>query len=380
MTDADIFSRVMAQYGGRLDRHRAAGTPAEQCYDEIEKLVAGVLVSSAREHVPNLPEIYFDYVYSGAVNAYAFKSEGRYFIGITTGAIYMIQLVFSRMLADSHLFEHIGNPGEEEDCLSPLTGYVPHAQQMAEAGLKPVHPRSAPRFSYSGYLFHQAILFLMGHEIAHISRGHVDYAASKTGTAMIAEATRHEEDQGQVFENQAMEADADMRTVASGCQSIELTLKTPNLDNPPWLPQRPDLGALLFDWAFAMNSFFRLFGDSRFNAPDLKTLTHPPPPLRRAIATANAYAFLSQNRHAVRQDAVLKPLRLAMKYSEFAFATILGENMSAEGLSDAYQPSGREHHILLMECWRGGLRDRIAPFAYERDADQSVDFPSEMPQ
>ena len=40
---------------------------------------------------------------------------------------------------------------------------------------------SDPRWSYAIHLLRQAIFFLVGHEIAHISHGHVDYMESKTG-------------------------------------------------------------------------------------------------------------------------------------------------------------------------------------------------------
>ena len=167
MTDAEIFDREMKPFGGRLDRRIPAGTPAESLHTKIEQ-VANAMILSARSHVPRLPEIHFDFVHNGKINAYAFKSEGRYFVGVTTGTLYLLQVVLSRMFAERGLFPTYGNPDDEAYELPPLKGYVPHAQKMCDAGLRPVLPRTLARFQCSGYFFFNAFLFLLGHEIAHI--------------------------------------------------------------------------------------------------------------------------------------------------------------------------------------------------------------------
>ena len=109
MTDAEIFDREMKPYGGRLDRRIPAGTPAESLYTQIEQAANGMILS-ARSHVPRLPEIHFDFIHNGEINAYAFKSEGRYFVGVTTGTLYMLQFVLSRMLAERVLFPSLRQP------------------------------------------------------------------------------------------------------------------------------------------------------------------------------------------------------------------------------------------------------------------------------
>jgi len=97
------------------------------------------------------------------------------------------------------------------------------------------------------------------------------------------------------------------------------------------------------------------------------------------MATAVAYYGLVYNQDPARKDVVLKTLYFAMDYCESAFATILGEDAPAGGLSDAYA-LGRGHHNRLINCWFGGLRDRIAPYAFEVDPDKTGQWPSAMPQ
>lgn len=114
MTDAEIFHREMKPYGGCL--HVPPDHPGKAGYDSIAKL-AEVLISSAMALVPRLPQIRFDFVTNGKTNAWAFKSDGRYFIGLTRGTIFMLELVIMRMLADSRLFDNTGNPKGEADNL-----------------------------------------------------------------------------------------------------------------------------------------------------------------------------------------------------------------------------------------------------------------------
>ena len=180
MSDADIFHRAVILDGGRLKRNWPPGSPPEQVYGSLANW-AESLISSARELVPGLPHIHFDFILDGKPNACAFKAEGRYFIGITTGIRYLLELVFYRILSDSRLLPFIGNPSAEADDLPPLTGYAAHAQEMYETGMRPNRPKTDPRWSYAIHLLRQAIFFLVGHEIAHISHGHVDYMESKTG-------------------------------------------------------------------------------------------------------------------------------------------------------------------------------------------------------
>ncbi len=306
MTDAEIFHRHMQPYGGRLDRRIPAGTPAESLYTKIEEAACG-LISSARSYVPRLPEIHFDFIHNGIINAYAFKSEGRYFIGITTGALYMLQLAFSSMLADRSLFPAYGNAKDEADDLPPLKDYVPHAQKMRDAGLRPVLPRTYPRFLCSGYFLFEAFLFLIGHEIAHIARGHVDYWEAKVGVPFVAELTSDGSAPTLEIERQAIEVDADTRSIFAAAASLELTSRNADQFQHPWASAPPNLETLIWDWAFALHTLFRLFGDIQFRPEELAANTYPPLPVRRAIARATAYtAFALRDSEPTRKQMVLR--------------------------------------------------------------------------
>lgn len=368
--DAEIFHRFMVSIGkSRMDRTRPAGKPAESTYNGMESLARSV-IASAMQHVPGLPEIHFDFIYDGEINAIAFKSEGRYFIGVTTGAIYIIQLVLGRMLSNRNLFPGIGDPTEEAENPDLLEDYRPNAQRMAEAGGWPSRPRNPVRRAYMDYLLGRAVLFLVAHEIAHITRGHVDYMQSRVGMPIIAELNSASASADGAIERQTMEADADRRAVIFGLVAITNTVGNPSASQPSWLASPPTFNDFVFDWSFVVNTVFRLFGDMRFHASELSTNYYPPLPLRRVMAMDLARVILSQNPTPMTTDEIVDVLRSGVGYCEEAFAVILGEPISTEGLSEADSPAGRAHHRRLTAYWVNELRGRIAPYAYEKDPDE----------
>ncbi len=369
MTSAEIFHREIVRLGlgarMKITDVIPAEHPARKVYDHIRH-ISEELIVSAKGNLTGLPHIHFDFIYNENINAVAFKSENQYFIGLTTGTIYMLELVIMRMLSDSRLFDTIGNPSEEAKDLPPLIGYAPKAEQMNKAGLRPKPPRTKPRLDYAGHLNDQALLFLIGHELAHITLGHVDYLQSRAGTAFVTEMGWNAPDEERLIERQCLEAQADMRSVFSRIGSLKLTHiagKTSNL-KVSWLDSNLSEENLIFDWAISMNLLFRLFGDVRFNASQLVTSSYPPLPLRRAMATEAAYVAVMGSWDSALKNNASHALHMAMKYSEHAFAIILGGKVSVEGLTVAYGTSGKEHRKRLM-AQSVEMQKRLEPFSYE---------------
>ena len=223
MTNEEVFDRAMTQYGGRVDLEKRAGTPAGQLFAAIAQQ-AGLLIAGARHVLPRLPPIHFDFVYNPAVNAFAFKENDQYFIGVTSGTFVMLQLLLCRMLADSRLLTHAGDPGSEASDLPPLSGFTPDALWVVNAGILINRPKTEARWQYSCFLLSQAALFIIGHEIAHITRGHVDYLASKTGIPLLPEIGWNQPDPAGLTERQALEGDADQRSFLSRLSSVRSML------------------------------------------------------------------------------------------------------------------------------------------------------------
>jgi hypothetical protein len=202
--------------------------------------------------------------------------------------------------------------------------------------------------------------------IAHITNGHVDYVQAKSGNGFIAELGWYEEGQKALLERQALEADADCRSVVSAVDTVRLMSTRTAPVIAPWSASRLEAGDLLFDWSFAMNSLFRLFGDVRFTGASLPTVPYPPLPLRRMIATVEAYTIIKATWQPGLVEAAVAAFRRAIFDTETAFAAITGQEVSADGLGDALGPDGHAHVHALMDLLHGELRDRLLPYAYKQ--------------
>ncbi len=362
--DATIFDEAIRHFGlgSRMNRLPRDGDAWKGCYGRIEEW-ANELISSARSLNPTLPEIHFDFVLNGDVNAYAFRREGRYFIGLTTGTRYMFDLVFGRMLADAGVLPFIGDPSQESKQLPPLTGYVPNGESMYQAGTVLCGPRNPPRISYAIHLTSQALLFLIGHEIAHISRGHVDYQASKTGSAFLAEASDYNLAGDEAFERQTLEMDADTKSIVSRMFSAKLNFQAGVV--PPWLNEPRTPGHFMFDALFSTSCFFRLFGDQRFTCDNLTRDLYPPLPVRQGIAAATAMFFVQTEWDQSLKDTAAQASRLAITATEHSYAAILGDELPREGLSEASSDVGKQHWLNLLKHWDAEVKEKLSPFAYE---------------
>jgi hypothetical protein len=364
MTDAELFAVAMQQYGGRVAFERRAGTLAGTAYSSMHAS-ARSLIDDAMRMLPGLPQIHFDFVATGAVNAFAFKHDGRYFIGVTSGAFFMLCLVFSRMLCSRTLLTHIGNPNLEDDPVSRFPEFIPDANQMTQRGMLPIPPKCDLRKRYVSHLVDRAMIFLVGHELAHIAHGHVDYLQANYGTGFIGEVGWRQRDEKATFERQALEVDADERSVIAGMSTIQLLLAGDTALIPGWSRSPIEGKDLLFDWGFAVNSLFRLFGDVRFTGEDLPTTSHPPLPLRRMIVTMMADFVTRSQWSEDFAETARKTLRRSMLEAELAFMQIMGQEHGAAGLMDASAQASQTHANALARFLDGPLRERLSPYAYE---------------
>ncbi len=353
MTNAEIFHQAATRHGcgPRLAREKHAGTPAGEGYAYVAQQ-AETLITSARQFLPRLPQIHFDFVWNGAVNAFAFKDNGQYFIAVTSGAIVLLHIVLNRILADSRLLPHVGDSGSEVSDLPPLVGLIPDAQRMYEAGtLTPIGPRTKARAAYANHIFSEATLFLIGHEIAHITHGHVDYLDSKTANPILPEIGWSLTSPVGSIERQALEADADTRSMYSRLESARLTLIKPGQQAPTWSSALLGVKDVLFDAVFSVNVLFRIFGDTRFAGTDLSTASYPPFPIRRAALGAYSAWYSQSAWGPEHMDATTVAIRYATLGADSVFATITGDSPSQEGIKEGISREGMEHYKLLQDCW-----------------------------
>ncbi len=356
------FHEAMKTHGGRLPWEQLPTTA--QAIPAIYK-IAQTLISRAKEIYPHLPSIHFDFINSPKINGIACKSNGEYFIGITGGSVTLLQLMVHRMLADPTLFTDIGDPAKEESELPYIKKFVPDAMDLFKTGTKVSMPKNKVRLSYSCNLINWAAIFLVGHEIAHITCGHVDYMASNIGTPYIAELNWSATNAIKPMERQAMEGEADQFSFA-GLLAIAFEKSGANSKTSNHA-QINDLYRRVFEYSFSANLLFRLLGDERFVGRDLSADSYPPIALRRRILYGGGCDLARRNLTPDKQDIVQHALGAGMVAVDHAFATVVGEELSAGGLEDAFTSEGQEHFRLLSELGERELAAKLKPFSYDRD-------------
>jgi hypothetical protein len=364
MTDLEVFHHVTTPYGGRLDRRIVPASGQKMFAEIIDR--GDDLIAAARRVVPELPPIYLDFIHNSAINAVAFKSDGRYFIGLNSGMVFMLRWVVGRMLSDRPLFRFVGDPKDEAEQLEPLSGYSPDADEMASRAV-PLTPTNAIRIAYALFLQDQAIMFFVGHEITHITHGHVDYLMAKREVDVATELEWFGQKHGEeLFERQCLEMDADRRSIISRIDSLRVTYESPTYVAPPWESGLGDgPGQLLLDWWISLNILFRLFGDVRFTRSALKNSNYPPLALRRFMCEMAAYAATTRFWDNTLAGTARNVFGAGRNECELAFATMLNEEPSVEGLQQAYSQSGFEHAIRLEDYWNNTMVERLRPFSYD---------------
>jgi hypothetical protein len=227
-------------------------------------------------------------------------------------------------------------------------------------------PRDPERMRYALVLFDFAFDFLLGHELMHISHGHVDYLDDKYHQPFIAELGWHSPGPDVLLERQTLEMDADSGA-ATAVGMATIRLNAANLASPDfrWGPHCRTPGDALFTWTFAVCSLFRLFGDVRIVGRDLLSDAYPPPGIRQGAVLAAAITHIVKRKWDADLINSAGPItRRAVAEVERAFADLTGAPVPDEGLKESLGPLGRDHAMRLYGNWQTKLRGELLPHAY----------------
>lgn len=365
MTAREVFHAETEPYGGRVAYERGEAD-ARSAYENVAA-AANYLIASARSLHPALPEIHFDFFFNGSINALAFRANDRYFIGLSSGAFYMLRFVIGRMLSDSRLFTFVGDPKAERSDLRPVSDYAADAQALHaiyQMGAM-LTPNDPVRRKYAQMIEHLAISFLIGHELTHIVHGHVDYLEAQVRHGAVSEFVCEQDAEPDQLERQCLEYDADSRAVYALVQSLDAYFKEPTPELNPWRPEADHPFAMFVEAIVALNIVFQLFGDVVFDAGDLSRSVHPPVPLRRVacemLVCATARAIWGRGVARVAEKWIV-PLTREMERS---FSVLLGREVDEEGLRTAFGDAGRLHVRKIQDYWQSTICERLEPYAYK---------------
>ena len=154
-------------------------------------------------------------------------------------------------------------------------------------------PKDEVRWRYSCRLINLALMFLVGHEIAHIACGHVDYLSSRFGTTFLKELDLSAGKQMKSLERQVMEGQADQYSFRGllGSAHAQSSAET----NASIADQHAKLGQLVFDYSFSTNTLFRLFGDERNSLEKISRGFIPTNCAMRTIIYGGGWDFARSN-------------------------------------------------------------------------------------
>ena len=361
MTTEEIFHNEMVELGGRLPRERMDERSAKS-YEAIEER-AQDLVSAVRHEIPDLPEIHVDFIFNRSVNAAAFASCGKYFIGLTTGTLFMLRSVIGRLLSDRTIFVEIGNPDAELERVPPWKKYVPDAEPMYRSE-QVLSPKDPVRRAYAEFLQDQALMFFLGHEMTHIVHGHVDYLRANRNHRFTVELSPAQGGEEERLERQAIEIEADRRSILSRLDSLRADFAQSSPSIYPWKPEAKQPIDVLVDWALSLQIVFHLFGDLHFTGIDPATTDYPPGALRRALCEAAVHGFARQLWGAETAKMALKAALIARFEAERAFRKLLGESSEVSAPPELIPRNYSDRAQMLETYMNSTLAERLRSFRF----------------
>ena len=209
-------------------------------------------------------------------------------------------------------------------------------------------------------------MFLVGHEIAHISRGHVNYLFETRNVRQSAEVAYGIISDAELrLERQSLEQDADRRSIQSRIDSLRGTYSSVGYKGMPWILSDNGAELMIRDWSVSLSILFKLCGYVRFLGSDLSKTYYPPLPIRHRYAKMFASWGIAEHWNANLGAAGSTAIEQGHYEAEKVFATILGESISMEGYREARSQSSVDHMMRLQYYWNSVLVDKVRPYSYE---------------
>ena len=143
----------------------------------------------------------FGIVNDAAIGGFACVGKEDFdFIGIHFGTISVVSAIFTRMLSNPDILSHVGDASLETN--AGAAPFIPFEEDLKN--FSPCRPACKIRSTFSRHLSLTGLDFIFGHEITHITNGHLG----------VINKTRHPAPEKRrpmlsSLENQAIELDAD---------------------------------------------------------------------------------------------------------------------------------------------------------------------------
>ncbi len=288
------------------------------------------------------------------LNAYAFTKEGRYFIGVSGGTIFLFDLIFCRMLSDRRILPRVGNVQLETEEPQSLLGLSSNAADMFSKGHCVSPPQCPIRYWYKNRLLSWVFQFIIEHELMHIADGHVDYWKREQGISFLSELGWIGQSPSVILTRQSLETIADSQAAGSLIRGVPIDCAQEG--------GRISISHSVSRAVIAMCSFFRLFGDATFTKQNLAG-AYPPLRVRQMMCLAKVDEEVQTWDSAVRETC-RKAITDAVFLVERVFALLTGKPTTFESLRQAHENIGLDHGEKLVHHIKTVTRPTLQSFAY----------------
>ncbi|ROM95238.1 hypothetical protein [Pseudomonas brassicacearum] len=255
-------------------------------------------------------------------------NENIDFIGINFGSISMVSAIFTRMLTNPNVLAFIGDANLESN--AGHTHFIPPWEDLNN--FSPCKPACPVRCAFSKHLTLTGLDFIFGHEIAHITNGHlgiINRTESKDPDNCREKLTQ--------LENQAIELDADhgatewvllfsefvrkmrVKLPVEGYDSVGISWRNFYVDEPVTI-------AYTF---FASYMLLRMTNLESWDPEHQLKAFQPKPPLRMG-SLLRAYYFVLTEYHYLSPKETMSHLKDWYNASEKALGDILAESGKGE--------------------------------------------------
>jgi hypothetical protein len=371
MTDSEIFDAATKSYGGEIKGPLHDANSNLTGYGFVKQL-ADIWIVAMRRLYPKLPEIYVGFVDNPTLNAAAFTVEGRYFVAVFAGTIYLFHSVFRAMLSDRRILLHIGDPHAEDETPQSLRNLHVDYNQAVKNGFNPPMPKCPFRFHYVERLFEAAMSFLLLHELAHIGFGDAGYVNRLNGSSLFLELPVTGDSGLKISDPdmlilQAMEMNADTQ---ASIWLMDDTRHQLAVENTPI-----SIEDTVFRRVFAICTFFRMFGDTFFTI-DFLEKDHPHDRFRQVLTTSRMAHLIAEVWPTDLRETATAAMKSSTHEVEKSFATLTGEFVTVAGLVEVISEFGDEYLAMLEKYYVQVVMPLLRPYTFRpsSDAPQGTSF------
>ena len=352
--DQRNFNELFAHRGGLLETSKLP-KPTSTFIEHFESLFSSIF-EFLKQRYPKLPPVQFGVILNPSLNAFAAKSDGKYYLGLHFGALLILHDAFNKMFASRDIQPKIGNCQLETNEKKNLSVRPENGDLIFDPSQENVKISDPIRADLARYYTDTAVSFVILHEMCHIIRGHVGYLASKKGHATWSEIALGSEQQA-MGNNlwQSLEMDAD-----SFATNHFFLLHDRNRDRFPMLIK--DIKDFYSHWIFTTYVFFRLMGFNELDYESDKLFAHPPAVLRMAMVIANLRTLFDTNKRAAEGNYVMSQMGDFLEQAEKAFCSVTYFHYDPDLFKRNYL-RGESYALEIAANWNK-VRPLIQPFAF----------------